>query len=77
MKNTRAILMIVVSVGIGIGAVVLASRWISQQTTVASDKVVVAAQDIDLGSPLTPQMLKIAEWPKGSVPAGAWPRDRY
>jgi pilus assembly protein CpaB len=31
MKNTRAILMIVVSVGIGIGAVVLASRWISQQ----------------------------------------------
>lgn len=71
MKNTRAILMIVVSVGIGIGAVVLASRWISQQTTVASDKVVVAAQDIDLGSPLTPQMLKIAEWPKGSVPAGA------
>jgi pilus assembly protein CpaB len=71
MKNTRAILMIVVSVGIGIGAVVLASRWISQQTTVASDKVVVAAQDIDLGSPLTPQMLKIAEWPKGSVPEGA------
>ena len=71
MKNTRAILMIVVSVGIGIGAVVLASRWISQQTAVASDKVVVAAQDIDLGSPLTPQMLKIAEWPKGSVPAGA------
>lgn len=71
MKNPRAILMIVVSVGIGVGAVVLASRWISQQATVASDKVVVAAQDIDLGTPLTPQMLKIADWPKGSVPAGA------
>ena len=71
MKNPRAILMIVVSVGIGVGAVVLASRWISQQATVASDKVVVAAQDIDLGTPLTPQMLKIADWPKGSLPTGA------
>lgn len=71
MKNPRAFLMIAISVGVGLGAVVLASRWISQQATVASDKVVVAAQDIDLGTPLTPQMLKVADWPKGSVPAGA------
>lgn len=71
MKNPRAILMIVLSIGIGVGAVVLASKWISQQATVVSDKVVVAAQDIDLGTPLTPQMLKIADWPKGSLPAGA------
>ncbi|MDO9151913.1 MAG: Flp pilus assembly protein CpaB [Methylotenera sp.] len=72
MKNPRAFLMIVVSVGIGLGAVVLASRWISQQAaTVASSKVVVAAINIDLGTPLTPQMLKLADWPKGSVPAGA------
>lgn len=71
MKNPRAILMIVISVGVGLGAVVLASRWMSQQAKVASSKVVVAAQDIDLGTPLTPQMLKVADWPKGSVPAGA------
>lgn len=71
MKNPRAFLMIVISIGIGLGAVVLASRWISQQATVASSKIVVAAQDIDLGTPLNPQMLKVADWPKGSVPAGA------
>ena len=71
MKNPRAFLMIVVSVGIGLGAVVLASRWISQQTTTSSSKVVVAAIDIDLGTPLTSQMLKVADWPKGSLPAGA------
>jgi len=72
MKNPRAFLMIVVSVGIGLGAVVLASRWISQQAaSVASSKVVVAAINIDLGTPLTPQMLKLADWPRGSVPAGA------
>lgn len=71
MKNPRAFLMIVISIGIGLGAVVLASRWISQQATVASSKIVVAAQDIDLGTPLTPQMLKVADWPKGNEPAGA------
>jgi pilus assembly protein CpaB len=71
MKNPRAITMIVISIGIGLGAVVLASRWVSQQTKVVSDKVVVAAIDIDLGTPLTPQMLKLSDWPKGSLPAGA------
>lgn len=71
MKNPRAFLMIVISIGIGLGAVVLASRWVSQQATLASSKIVVAAQDIDLGTPLTPQMLKVADWPKGNVPAGA------
>jgi len=71
MKNTRALLMIVVSIAIGLGAVVLASRWISQQAKVASSKVVVAAIDIDLGSPLNPQMMKVANWPKGSEPTGA------
>ena len=72
MKNPRAFLMIVVSIGIGLGAVVLASQWISRQAaTIVSSKVVVAAIDIDLGTPLTPQMLKLADWPRGSVPNGA------
>ena len=71
MKNTRALLMIVISVVVGLGAVFLASRWMSQQTKAASSKVVVAAVDIDLGTPLTLQMLKVADWPRGSVPAGA------
>ncbi|OIR17587.1 SAF domain protein [mine drainage metagenome] len=71
MKNTRALLMIAISIAIGIGAVVLASRWMSEQSRVASSKVVVAALDIDLGTPLNPQMMTVADWPKGSVPAGA------
>jgi len=71
MKNPRAFLMIVISIGIAAGVVYYASRYMSQQGAVASSKVVVAAQDIDLGTPLTLQMLKVADWPKGSVPAGA------
>lgn len=71
MKNTRAIVMIVISVVIGLLAVVLASRWVAQQAAVATNKVVVAARDIDLGTRLTPEMIKLVEWPSGSIPPGA------
>ncbi len=71
MKNPRALVMIVVSVAIGLGAVVLASRWMAEQASVSTTKIVVAANDIDLGTPLTPQMLKLLDWPSGSVPQGA------
>lgn len=71
MKNPRALIMIVVSVAVGLGAVVLASRWMAEQASVATTKIVVAANDIDLGTPLTPQMLKLLDWPNGSVPQGA------
>jgi pilus assembly protein CpaB len=64
-------MMIVVSVVIGLMAVILASRWIVQQAAVATNKVVVAARDLDLGTRLTPEMLKQVEWPSGSIPPGA------
>lgn len=72
MKNPRALVMVIISIIIGLGAVVLASRWINEKAAVQSSKVVVAATDVDLGTPLSPQMLKIADWPSGSVPTGAF-----
>jgi len=72
MKNPRALVMVIISIIIGLGAVVLASRWVDEKATVQSSKVVVAATDVDLGTPLSPQMLKIADWPTGSVPTGAF-----
>lgn len=71
MKNTRALVMIIVSLVIGVFAVIMASRWIAEQTSLATSKVVVAAKDVDLGSRLAPEMLTVVEWPRGSVPTGA------
>ncbi|HZM35968.1 MAG TPA: Flp pilus assembly protein CpaB [Burkholderiales bacterium] len=70
MRNPKAVAMLVLSVLIGLGATVLAAGWISQQGRMASTKVVVAAGDIQLGSRLTPQMLKTVDWPSGSIPPG-------
>lgn len=71
MKNTRAVAMVVVSVGLAMGAVLLASQWVRDQAQVATSKVVVAKGDVELGTRLSPMMLKLADWPKNSVPEGA------
>src|SRR2546428_10267468 len=72
MRNTRALIMMVAAVIAGLGAVVIGARWLSQQATGSANKLVVAVSDIDLGSRLTPAMLKAAQWPAGSMPQGAF-----
>lgn len=71
MKNTRAVVMVIVAVLIGVVAVVLASQWITKQTASSADSVVVARLDVDLGTRLSPEMLKTIPWPSGNVPSGA------
>ena len=72
MRNTRALIMMVAAVIAGLGAVIIGARWLSQQATSSANKLVVAGSDIDLGSRLTPAMLKAVEWPSGSMPKGAF-----
>ena len=72
MRNTRALIMMVAAVIAGLGAVIIGARWLSQQATGSANKLVVAGSDIDLGSRLTPPMLKAVEWPSGSMPKGAF-----
>jgi pilus assembly protein CpaB len=71
MKNAKAIAMLILSVVIGLVATIVASGWVAQQGRAASNKVVVAAVDIELGSRLNTQLLKTIDWPSGSLPAGA------
>ena len=72
MRNTRALIMMIAAVIAGLAAVVIGARWLSQQATGSSNRLVVAGSDIDLGSRLTPAMLKAVEWPSGSMPKGAF-----
>jgi pilus assembly protein CpaB len=72
MKNPRAVLMIVISLFLAVGAVVFAGRWVMEQAKVATGKVVVAKSAIELGTKLNPEMFRLAEWPTGSVPTGAF-----
>jgi len=72
MRNTRALIMMIAAVIAGLGAVIIGARWLSQQASGSANKLVVAVSDIDLGSRLTPAMLKAVEWPASSMPKGAF-----
>ena len=72
MKNSRAIVMLLVALALGALAVVLAARWLGQQGDLMTNKVVAAARDVQLGTELTPDMLTTVEWPIGSTPTGAF-----
>ncbi|WP_019652677.1 Flp pilus assembly protein CpaB [Variovorax atrisoli] len=72
MKNIKAIGLILLALLTGLAAAVYAAGWISKQGGIASNKVVVAAVDIELGSRVNPQMLTTVDWPRGSVPNGAF-----
>lgn len=71
MKNRRALLMMGLAVVLGLLAVLLASHWLLRQTPAGKGKIVVAASDVNLGQRLTPEMLRLAEWPAESLPQGA------
>ena len=68
MKNMKALMMIAVSLLAGLLAVVAAARWVSQQTQANTNRLVVAAVDIQLGQQVNPEMIKLVEWPQGSMP---------
>lgn len=72
MKNTRAILMLLIALVAGVAAVVSASRWLVQQSSSSVRQVVVAAADLNLGQPLNGSQLRMVSWPSGSVPPGAF-----
>ncbi len=70
MKSRRALLMLGLAMVLGLAAVLLAARWLRQPAS-SSVHIAVAAADVGLGQRLAPDMVSLAEWPAGSVPAGA------
>lgn len=72
MKASRALFLMGVSCVAALAAVVLASRWMTEQSSLNARKILVAATDINLGTRLTPDMLRGAEWPADSVPTGSF-----
>src|SRR4051812_16938572 len=64
--------MLVISIVLGLVVTALAVAWVSQKAAIASNKVVVAGVDIELGSRLNAQMLKVVDWPSGSLPPGGF-----
>jgi pilus assembly protein CpaB len=55
----------------GLVAMILAARWIQNQGG-EKGSIAVANADIELGGRITPEMIRMAEWPEGSKPSGVF-----
>jgi pilus assembly protein CpaB len=72
MKNLKALGLILFALVTGLAAAAYATGWVARQPGIASNKVVVAAVDIELGSKVNAEMLSTLDWPSGAVPPGAF-----
>jgi pilus assembly protein CpaB len=72
MKNLKAIGLILAALVLGLAAAAYATGWVSRQPGVASNKVVVAAVDIEPGNKINAEMLSTLDWPTGALPQGAF-----
>ena len=73
MKNSRAVGMLALSLLAGVVAVVLAARWLTQQTaTPSAQQVVVVSTNVGIGQPLEARMLATVPWSAPTLPRGAF-----
>jgi pilus assembly protein CpaB len=82
MKQYGTLIALGVAVVFGIAAVILANNWLSSRVTdekpvvvqqqIPLTKIVVAGQDLNIGSPLGEESLLLVDWPKANVPKGAF-----
>lgn len=73
MKNSRAVVMLALSLLAGVVAVVLAARWLTQQTAPApTQQLVVVSADVSIGQPLAAKLLETVPWSAPILPKGAF-----
>ena len=69
--RSRGILMLFIALIAGLAAVFLATRWMQGQGG-DGGRIAVANTDIELGGRISPEMIRMADWPLGSTPTGAY-----
>ena len=72
MKNSRMVIILGVAIVTGLLAMLLAARWLDRQSHTDMTPIVVARAEVSLGQRLTPEMLKLVDWPKNSLPPGIY-----
>jgi pilus assembly protein CpaB len=80
MKRFGTLIALAVAVVSGLGAVLVANQWLKSRSdqpvvvkeSVPLSKVVIAAQDLEVGARITTQSLGVVDWPRATVPRGAF-----
>jgi pilus assembly protein CpaB len=66
MRNIRPAVMLVLAIGMGMAAVAMAAVWLNSRNSLLTTHVVVAREDVQIGTRLQPGMLQLVDWPSAS-----------
>jgi len=66
MRNLRPAVMLVLAIGMGMAAVAMAAVWLNSRASLLTTHVVVAREDVQIGTRLQPGMLQLVDWPSAS-----------
>ena len=58
--------MLVLAIGMGMAAVAMAAVWLNSRESLLTTHVVVAKEDVQIGTRLQPGMLQVVDWPSAS-----------
>ncbi len=58
--------MLVLAIGMGMAAVAMAAVWLNSRESLLTTHVVVAREDVQIGTRLQPTMLQLVDWPSAS-----------
>jgi pilus assembly protein CpaB len=71
MMRSRGLMMLLIALLAGLGAVVMAARWMQGQNS-GQGRIAVANAEIQLGSAITPEMVRMVDWPQSNQPPGVF-----
>ncbi len=66
MRNIRPAVMLVLAIGMGMAAVAMAAVWLNSRESLLTTHVVVAKEDVQIGTRLQRHMLQVVDWPSTS-----------
>lgn len=70
--KTKGLVFLFVAMLAGLAAVVLGTKWLQSKAAGDGNRIAVAAVELQLGGRITPEAVRLVEWPSGSVPTGAF-----
>lgn len=70
--KAKGLVFLLIAMLAGFAAVVLGTKWLQSKATTTDNSIAVAAVELQLGGRITPDAVRLVEWPSGSVPNGAF-----
>lgn len=70
--KSKGLVFLVVAMLAGLAAVVVGTKWLQSRATGDGNRIAVAAVELQLGSRVSPEAIRLVDWPSSSIPNGAF-----